>query len=439
MSKLGDSVNKQVVLLTAVGNRDPRDERTNEPGPVLEYVKKVRAEEGWRQIRPNQIYLLHTSSRLAEASDLAQELETEGTGVNLLSLTTNDPTDFTLLLDQMGKHAFETSLKHPEDIITVLVSPGTSQMNAVWLILGNEGRLNAKFFQKVENRFTEDKRGEIRPVRFEPLFEADTIKTAMQLLKRYDFDGASRQFRKLGKSANPRRAEISLFMSRLSEVYAEWDLFNYKEAHAKLSIINVPSMLMASATFTSLFKNNLDLQKQCLDSLNRNDIQTKVLDLLCSADRFRHIKRHTDSLWRCATTYEVMLRRTLAEKHKVPRLRHGFNNYGDVPQMEARLRGDPINKGRDDEVPGVSVSDEGMFRLDNSRLLSGIHRVKRERIDALHFGLAAKESGEAVKVTREAVARFFDIQEETIDIHPMSSESLARIASSATLLFKRHA
>ncbi len=438
MNRLDNSVNRQVVLLTAVGNRDPRDERTNEPGPVLEYVKKVRAEEEWQQIRPNQIYLLHTSSRLAEASDLAQELETDETRVKLLSLMTDDPTDFTALLDQMGKHAYDTTLKHSEDVITVLVSPGTSQMNAVWLVLGNEGRLNARFFQKVENRFTEDKRGKIRPVRFEPLFESETIKTAMELLKRYDFDGASRHFKKLGKSANPRRAEIGLFMSSLSEVYAEWDLFNYSEAKKKLLSIQINEKLMGNAAFISLLKNNVRLQGQCLESLSRNDIQTQVLDLLCSADRFRHIKRHTDSLWRCATTYEVMLRRTLSEKHQVSRLRYGFNNYGDVPQMETRLRGDPIIVGRD-EIPGVSVPDGGMLRLDSSGVLPKINRVKRDRIDALHFGLASRESGEAVKVTREAVACFFDITEEMIDLHPMSSESLAKVASTATLLFKRHA
>lgn len=425
---------REVVLLTVVGNRDPIDTTTGEEGPVLQYVDKAQLEPEWQRIAPNHAYLLHTSNNLFNAQEVARQLNTRGVIAHPLDLGTTDPTDFPVLLEQMGSHVFNVTNKHQTDLVTVLVSPGTGQISAVWLALGNERRLDAEFFQKKEFRYG----GNIVPINFGPLFESGLIQTAQEVFRRGDFFSAQRQFTLLAsQSYSKTRRDVAALLSGASEMLYEWDRFNYKDALAVYknkvepmysSVHNLPPEL---TTF-------LQSQRQTLGRLGARSLREIIQDLVWSASRLHSSQRYMDCVWRCRTAYEVMLRETLI------RSRVDYAGEGNVKEMERRIRGVGANLvvgGRTISVAGLHTPLSGMQAIcDDQQLYDTLRQVATLRNSLVHEGrpCTKEEASLCFYATKEAVELFFEVAKEENDRYALSESSMVFLVQAADQALRMH-
>ncbi|MFW6313436.1 MAG: RNA repair transcriptional activator RtcR family protein, partial [Spirochaetota bacterium] len=144
----------QEILLTFVGNRDPFPEQyqqtgEGEAGPVLSLL---RAREFSR------IVLLCTGSSYIERARRVEEAaKAEGIAArfNFVSIELASPVDYDEIFRELT-NAIETlrpSFDHSAHRLSVLLDPGTPQMQTAWFLIVASGGLDAELLQGVPPRF----------------------------------------------------------------------------------------------------------------------------------------------------------------------------------------------------------------------------------------------------------------------------------------------
>ncbi len=142
------------ILLTFVGNRDPFPERSQhagegEAGPVLSLL---RAREFSR------VVLLCTGSSYIERARMVEETaKAEGIAArfNFVSIELASPIDYDEIFRELT-NAIETlrpSFDHSAHRLSVLLDPGTPQMQTAWFLIVASGGLDAELLQGVPARF----------------------------------------------------------------------------------------------------------------------------------------------------------------------------------------------------------------------------------------------------------------------------------------------
>ncbi len=140
---------KKSILFTFVGNRDPYVEDSSEYGPILSLLDK-------REF--NRVYLFCTGSEYMERARAVEEIKKE-TDPNVVfkyvTLDLKSPVDYEEIYSKLRATVDRVmaSIIHEKPEISILLDPGTPQMQTVWFLLVRGGYLNARLLQGVPPRF----------------------------------------------------------------------------------------------------------------------------------------------------------------------------------------------------------------------------------------------------------------------------------------------
>ena len=438
------------VLLTVMGDRDPYPYWTmrEEPrsvadtpivnaGSVVQFLHIVENDKNWNYLKPGKVILLTVEEKdkytQARVSLLERHLTDKKIEFEHYPLNVADPTDYVALIAAMGKVCIDTQNANPNARFRVLTSPGTPQMLAAWLVLGNEGRLKADFFQKREGdpildenrKLLHKEIGTINRVKFEAVFEVEAIKSALKMFRRYDFIGAAEQFRKFRNSNNVYRSSVCEYFADVCDIFSSWTILDYTSAARKANELLLPDV---NHDILKKFDSNTLLHcKENLAAIENGNLQQSVIDIFCSAERLLHTHNFYDTILRCATAYETMLSRTLIQLG-VP-----VDEEESMHSFQRRL----LHQGREkSDRPFPPYKHEGMARINQARLIPEIWRkVKDPRNALIHSGRLPNDmqlegaAENSVSVTKQALLKFLSIQEISLIQHTSSVRSLAAMAN----------
>jgi transcriptional regulator with PAS, ATPase and Fis domain len=128
------------VLFTFLGPEDPYSQKAGshrQSGPVLHLVNLRRF---------THVILLATPETLARAEKAEKALRQEqpGLDVRILSLTLQDPTDYTQILELLRERVRPVMAEFGEGDLFIATASGTPQMHACWILLVVTGELPAR-------------------------------------------------------------------------------------------------------------------------------------------------------------------------------------------------------------------------------------------------------------------------------------------------------
>jgi DNA-binding NtrC family response regulator len=133
------------ILLSFVGNRDPY--YGEEPGPVLSLL----SERSY-----NRVFLFCTGPEYYErAKTLEEIMKGEGVSFNFARLDLDSVIDYEEIYGKLKK-SLSTILaryNHQKPDISILLDPGTPQMQTSWFLLVRSGSLDARLLQGIPPRF----------------------------------------------------------------------------------------------------------------------------------------------------------------------------------------------------------------------------------------------------------------------------------------------
>ena len=137
------------VLFSFVGNRDPYIENSQEYGPVLSLLDK-------REF--SRVYLFCTGPEYIERARSIEAIKKEeGSGINFkfVGMELESPIDYEEIFGKLKASVDEIVklIAHENPEISILLDPGTPQMQTVWFILVKGGYLDAKLLQGVPPKF----------------------------------------------------------------------------------------------------------------------------------------------------------------------------------------------------------------------------------------------------------------------------------------------
>ena len=137
------------VLLSFVGLRDPFPEGSEEHGPLLSLLETVPYD---------RVVLFCTGSRFLERARSVQEIVTArdaGVTFSFVNLELESVVDYEQIYLELRRSTGKLleSIAHQSPEISVLLDPGTPQMQTSWFLLVRSGQLDAKLLQGVPPRF----------------------------------------------------------------------------------------------------------------------------------------------------------------------------------------------------------------------------------------------------------------------------------------------
>ncbi len=135
------------LLLSFVGNRDPYVEHSEDFGPVLSLL----------QARPfDRVILFCTGSDYLERAKMVEDIcRGFGCGASFrdVSLELESPIDYEEILQKLGRALEELRPELAGARVSVLLDPGTPQMQTGWFLLAKSGVLEARLLQGIPPRF----------------------------------------------------------------------------------------------------------------------------------------------------------------------------------------------------------------------------------------------------------------------------------------------
>jgi hypothetical protein len=307
------------VLLMCVGTNDPEPkDRPGQLGPVLSFMDYLERIPEYQVYKPDRIYLISTAKKPGAFTptedrgiEVQQRLKRMGyEEVYHRPLDVLDPTNYGELLPKM-KELVQSILGEEENKgaeILINVSPGTGQMEAVWIALINSGALKAKALQVKAPWIEPDEKKRVREVDFTPLFESDFIKIAHDLFAQYAFGRAAEVLEELAiRTPDWVRAEKAELFADLARAYMRMENFEYPEAkEALISLLERHKNVLRATDFQSL-KNLIEDQKQIVEKLLQGNLLIGALDLYASAERCLQLQRYVECIWRLWATYELVV------------------------------------------------------------------------------------------------------------------------------------
>jgi len=143
------------ILLSFVGNRDPYPETEEEYGPLLSLL----------QVRQyDQAYLFCTGSQYLERARMVAEAAAslqEGCRFHFITMELDSPIDYVEILSKLKARVNQVvrepasgqSARSPRRSYSVLLDPGTPQMQTAWFLLAKSRELQAVLLQGIPPRF----------------------------------------------------------------------------------------------------------------------------------------------------------------------------------------------------------------------------------------------------------------------------------------------
>jgi hypothetical protein len=304
------------VLIVCVGKQDPLN-LDNEPGPVLSFITYLNDVPSLQKYRPERVYLLYTADKphapqttQKNAEQTRDRLQEGRTPVYLKGLDVSDPTDYAQLIPAMRGALDSIKSESQEDDsetqYLVNVSPGTGQMEAVWLSFVNAGVLKATLLQVKAPRTEPDVAKRVREIDIVPLFESDLIRVSSDLFRHYLFQRAEQVLLDLGaRTPNDERLEAADVFADLAALYSCWQGFRYEEAFERINRLLTKTSLRKSrfAKITAVAQ----AQRDCLSSLVAGDLLPSVVDVYQSARRRVVVSDYVEAIWRFWASYEILV------------------------------------------------------------------------------------------------------------------------------------
>ncbi len=137
------------MLFTFVGNRDPFVEGGEEYGPVLAHLASAPY---------GRVYLSYTGPEYLERARSVEEIakgETENRNFKFIDLALDSPVDYEEIYGKLRRAV--KKIGESSDVAcaerTVLLDPGTPQMQTSWFLLVKSGEFTARMVQGVPPRF----------------------------------------------------------------------------------------------------------------------------------------------------------------------------------------------------------------------------------------------------------------------------------------------
>ena len=146
-----ESMKQMEVLFSLIGNRDPYtdDSDVKEYGPVLSLLQHRSFD---------RIYLFYSGSQYLERARTVEEIGKsldEKMRFFLVSVDLESPVDYEEVFAKLKTTALGVveTIKHLSHRLSVLLDPGTPQMQTAWFLLVRSGLLPAELLQGVPPRF----------------------------------------------------------------------------------------------------------------------------------------------------------------------------------------------------------------------------------------------------------------------------------------------
>lgn len=452
------------ILIVCVGTQDPLNQEGKD-GPILSFIGYVSRIEPLKKHNPNRIYLLCTADRPGavqatqrNAERTLGELMTRGySDTYLKTLEVSDPTDYTQLLPEMRwvveriKKESETDSSGGQVQYIVNVSPGTGQMEAVWLAFVNEGILKATLLQ-VKAPWTEaDETKRVREIDFVPLFESTLIRVAQDLFGQYVFPGSSDAFVELGAGTrNEDRAEAAEYLSRLATAYNLWERFEYQKTLENLNLL-LDQVAFRKNKFSTL-REVVQKQRDVLNQITRHDLATQLLDIYHSARRRERIGDYVEAIWRFYTVYETLITQlaedTLRKECALPEtftMPYDFRRFGRDNPGRAEVQKIHAKLGSPDYWP--SFFDRGgaediLNKLNREawQIIGPARTETRWLADARHNAVhrtqpvTAEDCERAAQVVRTLIMQVFQLTTDTVNSYPFSRGTLQQVVEQLRVL-----
>ena len=144
------------ILLSFVGNRDPHvngagaaEDGDQELGPVLSLLQA-------REF--SRVVLFCTGSSYVERARMVEEVshaESSGIKFNFVSIDLESPIDYEEIYRELRRSVdqFLPTIEHLPHRLSILLDPGTPQMQTAWFLLVASGYINADLLQGIPPRF----------------------------------------------------------------------------------------------------------------------------------------------------------------------------------------------------------------------------------------------------------------------------------------------
>ena len=308
------------ILISCVGNRDPYAEETTTEGPILTAA---------RFFTPEYIYLLPTAQRIGvsntyrNAEETKKELEDifPESEVFIKSLDVRDPTDYNQVRAEIRRNLENIygEWSNEDNQYNNVVSSGTPQMQAVWLLLKDIGFLRGSMHRVIEPKFAKsDKPADrVLAVNAEFLEEDRILKRTIKFLDSYSFEYAASEMQRLAEITVRERREIyGKNFYTIFHAYALWDHLEFNHAFDQLA-----------AALKNLNKYNgykqigdlLEKQKNVLENLKnaRMEDLPVLTDIYFNLQRRYLRKNYSDALARLWRLYEGFAFYIMREKYKI--------------------------------------------------------------------------------------------------------------------------
>jgi len=142
---------KQDVLFSFVGNRDPYVENSDEYGPVLSLLEACSF---------SRVFLFCTGPEYFERARSVENIvqkNNESCKFSFISLELESVIDYEEIFTRLKETVTTVieSIKNLDPEVSVLLDPGTPQMQTVWFLLAKSGFLHARLLQGIPPRFAQ--------------------------------------------------------------------------------------------------------------------------------------------------------------------------------------------------------------------------------------------------------------------------------------------
>ncbi len=337
------------VLISAVGNRDPYDEKNRNKGPILTTLDHLNTDSVLL------VYNTPPAPRNMEQNALETEKalqQYQGVQVEMFPLELPDPTDYDAVLEAFRKTAEEISKKYIQDELLIAVSSGTPQMQAAWLLLISQGLLPAQAYYTSDPKYVTQEQSPVRSISVAFLQEDALLKTARRHFHSFHFHGAASTLNAFADGCqHSTRRKYALLLACYCKALGLWD--DYRLGHAKNELLSVTKQIP-----------NLKDQYEKICNLVEDQQKSKteeslliLTDLFFNASRSLKRGQFADTLARVIRTYEGLLKWRLLHAHNTPPV---------LSRMEPDKRKEVVDFL---EANGRRVDKKGYLMCDNIEML----------------------------------------------------------------------
>ncbi len=425
-----------------VGARDPHDSRSGKPGPILTFLNGLSENGSLRNRPPDHIYLLPTvggmKPTLAKAhktkSQMAAQAMLKNVPVSIKEMVLASPHIYNAALPVMRQAVLAIIASHQKNEPKYFInySPGTPQMQALWVSFVTSGFIKAKLYQTIEPANPKS-RAQVEQVVVN-FVEEDLAKSkSRELFEQYLFAATMRELERLQGSIIDDRRQNAQMLHQLCQAYHYWDVLDYQQAQTVLAHTNFADSKLAAIVAGQL---------ESLNHILTGAEETHLVDLYHRALRKRSQGDYPDMLANIATVCELLA--TSQVKHG---LQKAFNVMVDE-KLRARVLGSGAESWFKDiytrDIPKYLSMGHALVIWQEMQLDTGTFGVtplreaeildtqlSEQRTRYLHKGLNVEQVGlEKIRMSTRTLLRdayFRDFQ--TIDNYAFSAATLGSVAA----------